>query len=156
MGPERHLHQRGDAIQGLTEVFNYDALDRLSNSTLNGSSTPSLTYNYDASGNITNRSDVGTTSHNFDYTTAQSGCNYTNLPSQPHAVRSAGAGAGSYVYCYDANGNVTARTACPCSGHRSICLRLFRQRLAAVRTTVSSRTGPIMSAKASRLLFEWH
>jgi RHS repeat-associated protein len=94
----QNLQQRVDVRQSLTEVFVNDSMNRLTSSTLNGS--PNLTVSYDAAGNITSKSDVGS----YDYTTNQSGCTYyTNT--QPHAVRNVG---GS-VYCYDSDGNMTSR-----------------------------------------------
>jgi YD repeat-containing protein len=52
-----NLTRRKDVRQNLTEIFTYDSLDRLTGSTLN--SSPNLTITYDAVGNITNKSDVG-------------------------------------------------------------------------------------------------
>jgi RHS repeat-associated protein len=106
------LQSRQDSIQNLQEVFGYDALNRPTSSTLNGQPNFSASYTdpssgNDLGGNIASRSDVGGSAHTFDYTTPQTGCDYTGLPSQPHAVRNAGGGA--YVYCYDKNGNVIKR-----------------------------------------------
>jgi len=94
-----NLQQRQDLAQSLTEVFTHDELNRLKTSTLN--SVQNLSVIYDAAGNITTKSDVGS----YNYTTNQAGCSYTGLPAQPHAVRNAGGA----VYCYDKNGNMTAR-----------------------------------------------
>ena len=94
-----NLQQRQDLRQTLTEAFSYDTLNRLSGGTLN--SVANLSVGYSAQGNITSKSDAGS----FDYATAQSGCSYTGLPAQPHAVRKAG----TTVYCYDANGNMVSR-----------------------------------------------
>jgi RHS repeat-associated protein len=94
-----NLQQRQDLKQSLTEAFVHDTLNRLSTSTLNG--TQNLSVGYDEAGNITSKSDVGS----YDYTTAQASCTYTGLTAQPHAVRKAG----TSVYCYDKNGNVTSR-----------------------------------------------
>jgi len=80
-------------------VFTHDELNRLKTSTLN--SVQNLSVLYDAAGNITTKSDVGS----YNYTTNQPGCSYTGLPAQPHAVRNAGGA----VYCYDKNGNMTSR-----------------------------------------------
>ena len=91
------LQDRIDANQGnLDEHFSYDGLNRVTGSTLAGS--PNLTVGLDAIGNITTMSGVGS----YDYITQQGACNYTGLTAQPHAVRKAG----TYVYCYDKNGNV--------------------------------------------------
>ena len=98
--PNGNLLQRQDIKQvpNQTEIFVHDALNRISSSTLNG--TTNLTVGYDEAGNITSKSDVGT----YDYSTAQAGCTYQSYL-QPHAVRKAG----TAVYCYDANGNATKR-----------------------------------------------
>ncbi len=78
---------------GKVVVFGYDDLSRLTSaSTTAASSTPfRQTYTYDAIGNITNKSDVGS------YTYAETG--YAN----PHAVTNIG----STGYVYDNNGNMT-------------------------------------------------
>lgn len=96
-----NLDQRQDLAQSLTETLTYDALNRLKTATVTGG-TP-LNIDYDAAGNIKNKSDVSAT--DYDYTTNQAGCTYTGLPAQPHAVRNAS----GVVYCYDANGNMTKR-----------------------------------------------
>lgn len=94
------LQRQNNTPQGLlTENFYYDNVYRLDHSTLQSSSgtANNLQMAYDAMGNITSRSDVGS----YDYTTPQSGCAYY-ANSQRHAVRKAG----SVSYCYDANGNM--------------------------------------------------
>jgi RHS repeat-associated protein len=83
-----NLSQRQDLRQSLTEVFYYDNLHRLDYSTLNGGTN--LDLSYDALGNITWKSDVGS---------------YTYHASKKHAVTAAG----SYSFAYDANGNVSTR-----------------------------------------------
>jgi len=88
-----NLKQRHDKSGGsnLRETFSYDALSRLKNVGLsvNGAaSTQTLSLNYDSSGNITYKSDVGT---------------YLYNGLQPHAVSRAG----NITYGYDANGNQT-------------------------------------------------
>ena len=82
-----NLTQRQDLNQSsLTETFTLDALNRLKSSTLNN-----LSVSYDAAGDITNRSDVGS------YTYGDS--------RHPHGVTTAG----GFAYAYDANGNVSSR-----------------------------------------------
>ena len=94
-----NLTQRGDANQAgscsvgglgskLCETFSYDNLDRLDTVARNGTQT--LDANYDLSGNLTSRSDVGS---------------YSYHATKKHAVITAG----SNTYAYDANGNVTTR-----------------------------------------------
>ncbi len=72
----------------LTETFTYDALFRLKTATLTGVGVRS--YSYDASGNITSKTGLGS------YTYGQNGAG-------PHAVTTAG----GMSYTYDANGNQT-------------------------------------------------
>ena len=86
-----NLHQRQDLRQALTEVFTYDAMNRLKTSALNGSGNLSMAY--DASGNITNKSDVSAA--NYVYGDA----------AHKHAVTAAG----TWSMAYDANGNMTRR-----------------------------------------------
>jgi len=57
-----NLLSRNDAIKNITETFQYDNLNRLTNTTVNG--TPQLTMGYDGSGifsmgNITSKTDAG-------------------------------------------------------------------------------------------------
>jgi RHS repeat-associated protein len=89
----------------LCETFVYDGLNRLDYSQRNG--VTNLDLAYDAIGNLTSKTSATETAEHigtYDYTTAQAGCSYYGH-SQRHAVRKAG----STVYCYDANGNVTSR-----------------------------------------------
>ncbi|MBI2779325.1 MAG: VCBS repeat-containing protein, partial [Gammaproteobacteria bacterium] len=83
-----NLTRRADAINGVSETFAYDALNRLT-----GVSGPApKTYAYDSIGNITSKSDIGT---------------YT-YGAKPHAVTAtATAGVVNASYTYDANGNMT-------------------------------------------------
>jgi RHS repeat-associated protein len=94
-----NLTERRDDSLGLVEKFFYDNLNRLDYSLLNN--VTNFDPAYDAIGNITSKSDVGS----YDYTTAQGACSYAGLTSQPHAVRNAG----GVSYCYDRNGNMTRR-----------------------------------------------
>jgi RHS repeat-associated protein len=91
-----NLSQRQDNIQGLTEAFTPDPLDRLLSSTLNGQANFSITY--DAAGDILTRSDDGTAANTFSYT-------YGNA-AHPHAVMST---TGGLSYTYDANGNAITK-----------------------------------------------
>ncbi|MFC4312412.1 FG-GAP-like repeat-containing protein [Steroidobacter flavus] len=87
--PTGNLMSRADLNQGtLNESFTYDALDRLDTVQRNGVQT--LNVDYDAIGNITFKSDVGS---------------YAYHATKKHAVTMAG----SNTYAYDANGNVTSR-----------------------------------------------
>lgn len=86
------LVQREDLNQGtLNEAFEYDALDRLDLVRRNGIIT--LDIGYDAIGNITSKSDVGT----FAYHSTKK-----------HAVVST-SGSINNSYSYDANGNMKSR-----------------------------------------------
>lgn len=105
---EGNLTYRSDDLQGVFENYCYDALNRLTNSAT-GSSAPSScssgtinkTIGYDATGNITSKSDVGT----YSYPSAGGGTG-----SRPHALSSISGtvnGVSNPSYSYDGNGNMT-------------------------------------------------
>ncbi|MBI4754216.1 MAG: RHS repeat protein [Betaproteobacteria bacterium] len=104
------LAYRTDATQALTEGFAYDALDRLTQATLNAPATglQTTTYAYDVLGNLTCRSDVSAcsgASPNYAYGAVVAG------RTLPHAVASVAGtvdGVTNPGYQYDANGNLTA------------------------------------------------
>jgi RHS repeat-associated protein len=73
----------------LTETFNYDALNRLTNAQVTGQAAKA--FSYDLLGNITHKDGVG------DYTYPAAGA------AHPHAVKTAG---NSGTATYDANGNM--------------------------------------------------
>ncbi|MES2353056.1 MAG: RHS repeat-associated core domain-containing protein [Pseudomonadota bacterium] len=94
-----NLTSRQDNNQNLNETFLYDSINRLTTSTVNssGAGIISKTYNYDAIGNISSRSDFGT------YTYNTSGVNSV----RPHAVKEIALTAGGKrQYTFDANGNL--------------------------------------------------
>ncbi|MEI9988952.1 MAG: RHS repeat-associated core domain-containing protein [Rhizomicrobium sp.] len=101
-----NLTYRSDNHQGVFEKFCYDALNRLTNAATGSSGPASCTsgaitksVGYDALGNITSKSDVGT----YSYPAAGT--------AHPHAVSSiAGTvnGVTNPGYTYDADGNMTA------------------------------------------------
>ena len=88
-----NVTQRQNNNAGLTENFYYDNLYRLDHSALGG--TTNLQMNYDATGNITSRSDVA------------AGAVWTYDPARKHAVSQAGST--SNTNTYDANGNAATR-----------------------------------------------
>ena len=84
-----NLDSREDVLQGLTEQFDYDNLNRVTSAAVSGSNGYSpQSYHYDTLGNITDKTGVGSYSYNH--------CN-----AGPHAVCQAG----GITYQYDANGN---------------------------------------------------
>jgi RHS repeat-associated protein len=87
-----NLGQRADQIQSLTEAFNYDNLNRIQTSTLNGAQNLSVAI--DNTGNITSRTEGGVTYP------------YTYDTTHKHAVDTVGS-VGTYTY--DANGNMATR-----------------------------------------------
>jgi RHS repeat-associated protein len=92
-----NMLSRSDANQSLSETFLYDSLNRLTSATVNssGAGIVTQTFGYNAIGNITSRSDVGT------YT-------YGATNNRPHAVAEVQlAAGGKRVYTYDANGALT-------------------------------------------------
>jgi RHS repeat-associated protein len=92
-----NLKTRDDAIANLSETFNYDELNRVISTAATPFGLPSITksYQYNAIGNITYKSDVGS------YTYNPSGASSV----RPHAVTRV-AGALNHDYTYDANGNL--------------------------------------------------
>jgi RHS repeat-associated protein len=90
-----NLTQRQANNQGLTENFYYDALNRLSYSTLGGAINLQMTYDAAGMGNIAARSDLA------------GGASWTYDPVRKHAVTQAGSAANTYSY--DANGNAVTR-----------------------------------------------
>lgn len=99
-----NLAQRQDLklTPAVTEVFEYDSLNRFDRSTRNGSQNLDIVLN--PSGNITSRQVDVQTPLAYIYTGAQTGCSYYTH-TQPRAVRKVG----STVYCYDKNGNMVKR-----------------------------------------------
>ena len=88
---------RYDSVTGINESFNYDVLDRLTQSVTTNANAPgqaaiTKTMSYDAVGNILTKSDVGT---------------YSYGGSHAHAVTSIGPASGPAMgYSYDADGSV--------------------------------------------------
>ena len=91
-----NLTHREDQNQSLAEDFTMDSLNRLTDSqlTVGSTQTTNLHMVYDATGNISSKSDVGS----YLYPASGSGS------VRPHAVSSAG----GQSYAYDANGNMTS------------------------------------------------
>src|SRR5207244_1472015 len=93
--PIGNITDRVDSVNGVTEHFAYDNLNRLTMASGTGPSGPLTTrsFDYDALGNMIYKSDVGT---------------YAYPPSgsvRPHAVSSV-SGPVNATYSYDANGNL--------------------------------------------------
>ena len=111
--PLGNLTERADGYQGTFEYFCYDPLNRLTanaigntatSCTSSGSGITTKTAAYDAIGNITSRSDVGT------YSYPASGSSSV----RPHAVSSISGtvmGTTNPNYSYDGNGNLTCEYA---------------------------------------------
>jgi len=92
-----NLKSRADARLNIRDDFTYDPLNRLTQSKTTAGSTPqtTVTVAYDALGNITSKSDIGT--YTYGSTDSCGGL------AGPHAVRAV-AGVKTASYCYDANG----------------------------------------------------
>ncbi len=95
--PAGNVVVRHDLRRGLHEQFTHDPLGRLQESSLNGD--VNLALRYDATGNVTWKSDV---------CPASVAC-YTYDTSRRHAV----VAAGDRRFNYDANGNMTSRGGAP-------------------------------------------
>jgi RHS repeat-associated protein len=87
---------RSDANTGLSETVTYDALNRLTQTTVNLSTPLVKTFSYSAIGNMLSKSDVGT----YGYAAPGSPL--------PHAVMSLSGGTISTTFAYDPNGNQTS------------------------------------------------
>lgn len=95
-----NLTERQDANQNLTETFNYDDLNRLTQSTVANPAAngPVSQFNYDAAGDITSKTIAGVTS------------TYTYDPNHPYAVDSVtNINGGTYTASYDNDGNMITR-----------------------------------------------
>lgn len=88
---EGNLKDRQDVVTGWKEDFGYDALNRLTTVSRSGSATgANVSIQYDALGNITFKSDVGS---------------YAYASGKPHAVTTAG----NWTMTYDANGSMITK-----------------------------------------------
>ena len=86
---KKRIRQDHVNARDTTELFDYDALDRLTGSTLEAGTTTSEGYDYDALGNFTTKAGAG-----YTYGTCGAG---------PHAPCTVG---GSAPFVYDGNGNM--------------------------------------------------
>lgn len=88
----------------IKETFGYDNLDRLISASVENLSSPGMSFDqtvqYDVTGNITSRNDVGT--YAYQETCQYQGETYTP---GPYAVTQV-SGARNEEYCYDAGGNM--------------------------------------------------
>lgn len=97
---QNNVSSRIDHVQGISESFQYDALDRLTRSEVSGQfgDTPynhMVDYQYDALGNMISKSDVGSYQYNQPH------------QDRPHALASVTRADRVDHYEYDANGNMT-------------------------------------------------
>jgi RHS repeat-associated protein len=101
-----HLTRRANNNLLSNEIFSYDGLNRLTNQVLASpgiSPARSVSYRYNAIGNLLENSDIG----KYSYGTASAG-------SRPHALASISGQAGKLLnpqYNYDARGNILTATA---------------------------------------------
>ena len=89
-----------------TEVYVYDALQRLASATPTTLNVPATQYAYDAAGNFTRKSDFSAPGGYQYSTTKVRGCG----PNAAHSVTLAG-GASTVLYTCDENGNIVASAA---------------------------------------------
>lgn len=100
-----NLIQRQDNNAGTTESVYYDSLNRLDHTV--GDTSTQMTY--DPLGRIATWEAYGNSTNRNDYTTAQAACTYYGN-AQLHALRESTQGSWPpSSFCYDANGNFTAR-----------------------------------------------
>ncbi|MDE1464948.1 RHS repeat domain-containing protein [Spartinivicinus poritis] len=95
-----NLTSRTDTRLSINETFQYDQLNRLTDvlATFSDGKTQNTRVEYDAIGNITFKSDVGSYSYGGS-------CN--GKPAGPHAVTKT-TGVQNTTYCYDKNGNMVS------------------------------------------------
>jgi RHS repeat-associated protein len=94
-----NLLSRADANANVSEAFGYDALNRLTSSSVTAGGDPiSKFFSYDSLGNLLMKSDVG------NYAYPEAGL------ARPHGVLSIDGDAITATFSYDANGNQTAAT----------------------------------------------
>jgi hypothetical protein len=91
-----NLSSRADLIDNVSETFGYDALDRVSSSTVtNGTGPHTTNYQYDTAtlGNLTHKGDVSTLpSASMSYLTASGA---------PHALQTLNTGSATRNFGYD-------------------------------------------------------
>jgi RHS repeat-associated protein len=99
-----NLSSRSDLLQGLTETFSYDALNRLTQAEVDDGSTVTTTlYSYNTLGNLTTKSDIP----NLNLGGMEYG-DSLNPGVLPHALTNLSTTGGDLPFEYDANGNQTA------------------------------------------------
>ncbi|HVL01274.1 MAG TPA: RHS repeat-associated core domain-containing protein, partial [Dongiaceae bacterium] len=96
-----NLESFQDLRQNIGETYAYDDLNRLNDVT--GSNGVNSSTRFDATGNITNKSSVG--SYGYNSVGVPTECGTLNHQAGPHAVRRI-TGAKANYFCYDANGNL--------------------------------------------------
>ncbi len=107
--------------KSLTETFKYDALNRLTETSLDGNVTQTQTY--DSFGNIKTKSDVGTYSYGQIKTCSLDGSSANFAPHAVSAVALSDGGSESYIY--DCNGNLLSNTSA--TGDRSFVYSSFNK-----------------------------
>jgi RHS repeat-associated protein len=95
-----NISGRADLLNNVSETFGYDALDRLTGSTVtNGTGPHSVTYAYDdAAGNL------GNMTHKSDISTLASASMSYSTSGRPHALTTLNTGSATRTFNYNANG----------------------------------------------------
>jgi RHS repeat-associated protein len=97
-----NLSSRADLIHSVAESFGYDALDRVTASTVtNGTGAHPTTYQYDSTGTL------GNLTHKGDVSTLPSASMTYLTSGAPHALQTLNTGSATRTFDYDANGNLT-------------------------------------------------
>jgi RHS repeat-associated protein len=92
------LTSRDDGVNNVNEIFTYDALNRLTNTSMTGATALTKSYGYSSTGNLNYKSDVGTLVYPLSYEVKH------------HAVKSVTGTVNGLVnptYTYDSVGNLT-------------------------------------------------
>ncbi|HET9644567.1 MAG TPA: RHS repeat-associated core domain-containing protein, partial [Burkholderiaceae bacterium] len=102
-----NLTQRVDLLTGVSAVYAYDELNRVTGEMRSGGSVipaQTISWAYDVIGNMTSRTEGGTV-NTYNYPSSGTGSRL------PHAVASVSGSVNGYtvpIYSYDGNGNLTA------------------------------------------------
>ncbi len=131
--PVGNVSGRTDLINSVSETFGYDALDRLTASTVtNGTGPRPVTFAYDdAAGNL------GNMTHKSDISTLPSASMSYSPTARPHALTSLNTGSATRTFAYNANGAITGGQVA--SGTRTLAYTSY-DLLASATIGTTSRT----------------
>ena len=103
-----NLETKEDRIFGVTELYGYDSLNRITSVTINGADSDTVQYDPAGQGNIIAKTAVGTYHYGAD-APADYDDQCRQIRPGPHAVVATQAANDSNYYCYDKAGNMVRR-----------------------------------------------